>query len=78
MIKFSKLPDNIFHLLPKMEEYLKGHPDVIFAYLFGSLAQDRLTPLAEVDLVIYLLKTPFHFGQGSSRIKGLLLIKILS
>jgi predicted nucleotidyltransferase len=54
MIKFSRLPDNIEALLPKAEEYLQSRSDVAFAYLFGSFARGRTSPLSDVDIAIYL------------------------
>jgi predicted nucleotidyltransferase len=54
MIKFDRLPENINKLLPKAKVYLNGHPKVIFAYLFGSLAKGKPTPLSDVDIAVYL------------------------
>ncbi|HHT9129116.1 MAG TPA: type VII toxin-antitoxin system MntA family adenylyltransferase antitoxin [Candidatus Wujingus californicus] len=54
MIKFDRLPENINKLLPKAKEYLNTHPKVVFAYLFGSIAKDKLSPLSDVDIAIYL------------------------
>lgn len=54
MIKYSRLPENINHLLPNVREYLDKHPKVIFAYLFGGVARDRVSPLSDVDIAIYM------------------------
>ncbi len=54
MIKYSKLPENIERLLPQAEAYLRSRSDIAFAYLFGSLAKRRRTPLSDVDISIYL------------------------
>ncbi len=54
MIKIFKIPDNVFSLLPKVEEYLQAHPRVIFAYLFGSLAKGKINPLSDVDLAVFI------------------------
>ena len=54
MIKHSKLPKNIQNLLPLVEEYLKSRRDVHIAYLFGSLAKRRPSPLSDVDIAVYL------------------------
>ena len=54
MIKYKKLPDNIQRLLPEAEVYLRSHPEVVFAYLFGSLAKGKPTPLSDVDIAIFL------------------------
>ena len=54
MIKYKKLPDNIQRLLPEAEVYLRSHPEVVFAYLFGSLAKGKPTPLSDVDIAIFV------------------------
>jgi predicted nucleotidyltransferase len=50
----KKLPDNIERLLPEAAIYLQSHPEVVFAYLFGSLAKGKQTPLSDVDIAIFL------------------------
>lgn len=54
MIKFDRLPENIHKLLPKVKGYLNAHPKIIFAYLFGSLAKGKPSPLSDVDIAVYL------------------------
>lgn len=56
MRKYNKLPENIIDLLPKAQAYLKAHPKVVFAYLFGGIARGKLTPLSDVDIAIYISK----------------------
>ena len=53
MIKSSRLPKNILHLLPKAEAYLKDRQDISFAYLFGSLAKGAPKPLTDVDIAVF-------------------------
>ena len=53
-MSLKKLPDNIERLLPEAEIYLQSHPEVVFAYLFGSLAKGKPTPLSDVDIAIFL------------------------
>ena len=55
MIKYQKLPKNIFELLPKAANYLAYHPKVLFAYLFGGLAKGKLQPLSDVDIAVYMV-----------------------
>jgi len=54
LIKHSKLPENIEHLLPVAQAYLKSRGDVLFAYIFGSLAKGEVSPLSDVDISVYL------------------------
>jgi len=54
MIRYQKLPENILQLLPDSSKYLESHPMVVFAYLFGSLATGKASPLSDVDIAVYL------------------------
>jgi hypothetical protein len=54
MIRFDKLPDDILSKLPAAQEVLAADENVIFAYLFGSLARKNVHPLADVDIAVYL------------------------
>ena len=54
MIIHSKLPENIKHLIPAAVESLESNSDILFAYLFGSLAKEKPTPLSDVDIAIFL------------------------
>ena len=54
MIKLTKLPDNILQLMSKAVDYLQSCDDVLFAYLFGSLAKGSVVPLSDVDIAVYL------------------------
>jgi hypothetical protein len=53
-MRHKKLPDNIERLLPEAEIYLQSHPEVVFAYLFGSLAKGEPMPLSDVDIAIFV------------------------
>jgi predicted nucleotidyltransferase len=53
MIKFSKLPDNIEALILDAASYLRSREEVVFAYLFGSLAKGKRTPLSDIDIAVY-------------------------
>ena len=54
MIKNKKLPENILDFLPQVVDFLKTRQKVVFAYLFGSLARDKVLPLSDIDVAIYL------------------------
>jgi uncharacterized protein len=53
MIRKSPLPSNIAELLPEAFESLRSDEDVVFAYLFGSLAKGKAGPLSDVDIAVY-------------------------
>lgn len=63
MIKYKSLPRNIGHLLPKAEAYLQSRPDILFAYLFGSLAQGKPKPLSDVDIAVFLSEDKDAVGE---------------
>jgi hypothetical protein len=54
MIKEKKLPENILDFLPQVVDFLKNRQKVVFSYLFGSLARDKVLPLSDIDIAIYL------------------------
>jgi len=54
MIRFKPLPEDIAQRLPLASEYLRSHPRVVFAYLFGGLARGEHRPLSDVDIAVYL------------------------
>ncbi len=39
--------------------YLQTREDVAFAYLFGSMASEKPTPLSDVDIAVYLNEGDF-------------------
>lgn len=43
-------------LIPQAAEYLQSCEEVIFAYLFGSLAKGWVGPLSDIDIAVYLTK----------------------
>jgi hypothetical protein len=53
MIHNSPLPKNIEERLPEAYEYLRADKDILFAYLFGSLARKKSGPLSDVDIAVY-------------------------
>lgn len=40
--------------IAKASDFLRGREDVLFAYLFGSLATGRAHALSDVDVAVYL------------------------
>src|SRR3990170_6876118 len=69
MIKSHKLPDDIMSRLPEAGSYLDSLPEVVFAYLFGSLARDKPAPLSDVDIALYLSE-PCDPAEQKLRILG--------
>jgi len=56
MIKYTKLPENIMPFLYRAEVYLKAQQEILFAYLFGSLARGNPTPLSDIDIAVFLIE----------------------
>ena len=54
MIRYKPLPEDIEKRLARASEYLRSHPKVVFAYLFGGLARGQRRPLSDVDIAVYL------------------------
>jgi len=57
MIRFKPLPEDIEQRLPLASEYLRSHPKVVFAYLFGGLARGGRCLLSDVDIAVWLTST---------------------
>ena len=68
MIKNKSIKQDIPRLLPKVETYLRYRKDVQFAYLFGSYAKGKITPLSDVDIAVYLSGS--NFSQKRLEILG--------
>ena len=72
MIKYQKLPENILTLLPAAIRYLESNSEVLFAYLFGSLAKAKPKPLSDVDIAVYL-NSGSHIVESKLAILGKLI-----
>lgn len=57
MIKFEKLPANILSRIPEVKKTLVQDENVVFAYIFGGLAEGKVKPLSDIDLSVYLRDT---------------------
>jgi uncharacterized protein YutE (UPF0331/DUF86 family)/predicted nucleotidyltransferase len=53
-------------LIERAVQYLRSRPEVEIAYLFGSQASQRTTPLSDIDIAVYL------HGDGLSTYRSLL------
>lgn len=54
MIRFRPLPKNIREKLDNLADLFLRDPNIIFAYLFGSLSKGQPKPLSDIDLAVYL------------------------
>lgn len=54
MIRFKKIPQNIHKKINLLTDLFAKDSNIIFAYLFGSLAKGKGNPLSDVDLGIYV------------------------
>src|SRR3990170_8166814 len=57
MIKFEKLPEDILTKLAEGKKVLHDDNNVIFAYLFGGLAEGKVSPLSDIDIAVFLKQT---------------------
>jgi len=69
MIHISQLPENIDELLPLAFDYLRSDEDILFAYLFGSLARKKAGRLSDVDIAVYCEEGSF-FPEKKLEILG--------
>src|SRR4030065_1801154 len=54
MIKFEKLPEDILSNIAEGKNVLLYDDNIIFAYLFGGLAEGKVTPLSDIDIAVFL------------------------
>jgi predicted nucleotidyltransferase len=54
MIRFKKIPENIHKKIDLLTDLFMKDSNIIFIYLFGSLARGKRKPLSDVDLGIYV------------------------
>lgn len=54
VIRSNPLPHDIGQRLATIARALDRFPDVVFAYLFGSLGSGRPGPLSDVDVAVYI------------------------
>ncbi len=57
-IRKSALPlKNIKNLILRAKDILERYNNIVFAYLFGSLAKGRVSPISDIDMAVYLKDT---------------------
>lgn len=72
MIKRERLPKNIMERVPAAASALAERPEVVFAYLFGSLAAGGVKPLSDVDIAVYMAE-PYDFVEAKLALLDILM-----
>lgn len=54
MIRFKRLPSDIYQRIQSLRKLFLNDPNIIFAYLFGGLLKDRVNPLSDADIAVFL------------------------
>ena len=54
MIKFKRIPENIYQKMGLLDEFLLSDSNVIFAYLCGGMVRAKPSPLSDVDIAVYV------------------------
>ena len=54
MIRLKHIPKNIHEKIGSLTDLFMNDPEIIFSYLFGGLLRERLNPLSDVDLSVYV------------------------
>lgn len=57
MIKLERLPPDILSKIPACKKALFEEDNVIFAYIFGGLAEGKVKPLSDIDIAVFLKDT---------------------
>jgi hypothetical protein len=51
MIRFKRIPENIYQKMSLLNDYFLHDSNVVFAYLFSGMVRDRPSPLSDMGLV---------------------------
>lgn len=54
MIRKQPLPADVHRRVATLGDILSSSPAIVFAYLFGSAAENRITPLSDVDVAVFI------------------------
>ncbi|TAL25445.1 MAG: nucleotidyltransferase domain-containing protein [Nitrospirae bacterium] len=57
MIRYKKLPPDIFQRIDSLTALFSGESNIIFAYLFGGLLKRRTNPLSDIDIAVFVKDT---------------------
>ena len=53
MKKSKRLSKKVTEILRKVKKHIFNNPHIPFAFIFGSYAEGRETPLSDIDIAIY-------------------------
>lgn len=53
MIRFRRLPEDIYDRIERLKDLLNNEANIIFAYLFGGLTRKKCLPLSDIDIAVY-------------------------
>lgn len=54
MIRYSRLPSDIHKRLYSLGNLFAKDANITFAYLFGGLLREKISPLSDVDIAVFL------------------------
>ena len=57
MIKLERLSPDILSKIPACKKALFEEDNIIFAYIFGGLAEGKVKPLSDIDIAVFLRDT---------------------
>lgn len=65
------------NVIPALREFFSTRREVLFAYLFGSLATNQATPLSDIDIAVYIdphkIKDEEYLSEFKLRLMGQLM-----
>jgi len=75
LYRFKKIEHDVMRYIPSLIEKLSLDEDIIALYLFGSYAEDKQTPVSDIDLAVLLKR---DFPQDSYFEKKLTLLSTIT
>lgn len=54
MIRYKKLPEDIFQRIDSLTALFMSEPNIVFAYLFGGLLKKKASPLRDADIAVFV------------------------
>jgi len=73
MIRFNKIPDDIYQKIDHLAEAMQNEQNIVFMYLFGGLVNKKPAPLSDVDIAVYVRNfNSFNYIETFSMITDIL------